>query len=87
MVIDHRRTKRHQPSRTIAAENSCPEVTKAVSSSVKAKKCDTEPTRATQKKPGVAQSPREASVADAEGQRADAGHPRVDADPSGVTQG
>jgi len=87
MIADHKRTKRHQSSTAIAAENNCPDMTKAVLSSAEAKKCDAEPTRATQRKPGAAQSLREASVADAEGQRADAGHPRVDADPSGVTQG
>ena len=86
MIADHRRTKRHQPSGAIAAENCCPEVTEAISSSTETKKCDAEPARATQKKPGVAQSLREVSVADAEGQRADAGHPRADADPSGVMQ-
>ena len=85
MIANHRRTKRHQPSGAIAAENSCPEVTEVVSSSAEAKKCDAEPARATQKKPRVAQSLREASVADAEDQRANAGHPRADANPSKVT--
>ena len=86
MIADHRRTKGHQPSRAIAAGNSYPEVTKVVSSSVEAKKCGVEPTRATYKKSGVVQSLREASVADVEGQRVDAVHPRADANPSGVTQ-
>ena len=45
-----------------------------------------EPTRATQKKPRTTQSLREVSVADVEGHRVDVGHPRVDADPSRVTQ-
>ena len=53
----------------------------------KARKCDAELARATQKKQGTVQSLREASVVDAEGQRADAGHPSADADPFGVTQG
>jgi len=69
VIAYHRRTKRHQPSRAIAVENNCPKLTKVVSSSVEAKKCDIEPARATQKKLGAAQSLREASVADAEGQR------------------
>ena len=82
MIADHRRTKRHQPSGAIAEENSCPEVTKVVSSSAEAKKCDVELARATQRKPGATQSLSEASVADAEGHRADAGHPRADAKPA-----
>ena len=86
MIADHRRTKRHQPSEAIVAENSGPKVTEVVSSSAEAKKCDTEPTKATQKKLGAAQSLQEASVAVAESQRAYAGHPRADADPSGVMQ-
>ena len=85
MIANHRRTKRHQPSKAITVENSYPEVTKVVSSSAKDKECDTEPTRATQRKPGAAQSLREASVADTEGHRADAGHLKADADPSRVT--
>lgn len=80
MVVDHRRTKRHQLSGARATENHCPKVTEVVSSSAKAKKCDAELARATQRKSGVAQSLKEASVADAEGQSADA-------DPSEVTQG
>ena len=79
MIPDHKRNKRHKSSRAIAAENSCPEVTEVVSSNAKAKKCDAEPARAMQKKLGVAQSIREASIANT-------GHPRADADPSGVTQ-
>ena len=61
-------------------------MTEVVHSSIEAKKCDAEPARATQKKPRTAQSLREASIVDAEGWRADAGHPRADEDPSGVTQ-
>ena len=48
-------------------------MTKVVSSNAEAKECDAEPARATQRKPGVVQSLREAIVVDAEGQRADAG--------------
>jgi len=40
-----------------------------------------------QRQSGAVQSLREASVADAEGQRANAGPPRADADPSEVMQG
>ena len=43
--------------------------------------------RAMQRQLGAVQSLREASIADAEGQRADAGPPSADTDPSGVTQG
>jgi len=86
VIANHRRTKRNQPSGAIAAENNCPEVTEVVYRSAEARKCDTEPTRATQKKTGTAQSLRKASVVDAGGQRADTGHPRADADPSWVTQ-
>ena len=86
MIANHRRTKRNQPSGAIAAENHCPEVTVVVSNSAEAKKCDIEPTRATQKKTGTAQSLRKASVVDAGGQRADTGHPRADTDPSRMTQ-
>ena len=85
-MAGHRRTKRHQPSGAIALENNCHEVTKVVSSSAEAKKCDAEPARATQNKPGAAQSLREVSIANAEGQRANTRHPRVDIDPSGITQ-
>ena len=67
MIANHRRTKRHQPSGAIATKNSCLEVTEVVSSSAEAKKCDTEPARATQKKSGVAQSLREANVVDTKG--------------------
>ena len=52
----------------------------------KPRECDAEPARATQKKSGTAQSLNEASIADVEGQRPDAGHPRADVDPSRVTQ-
>ena len=45
----------------------------------KTRKCDAEPARAMQKKLGTAQSRTEASVPDV-------GHPRADADLSGVTQ-
>ena len=44
------------------------------------------PRSVTQRKLGAAQSLREASIANTEGQRADAGHPRADVDPSRVTQ-
>ena len=40
----------------------------------------------TQKKSGATQSLKEGNVADVEGQRADAGHPRADTDPSRLTQ-
>ena len=56
MIANHRRTKGHQLSGAIAAENSCPEVIEVVSSSAEARKYDAEPARATQKKPGTAQS-------------------------------
>jgi len=65
VIADHGWTKRHQPSKAIAIENSCPEVTKAISSSAEAKKCDGEPARATQRKSGAARNLREA-VADTE---------------------
>ena len=40
--------------------------------------------RATQRQPGAGQSFKEASVVDAEGQKADVGPPKADADLSGV---
>jgi len=54
MIADHRRTKRHQLSRAITTENNGPEVIDTVSSNTEAKECDTEPTRATQRKSGAA---------------------------------
>ena len=41
VIADHRGTKGHQSSEAIVAENSCPEVTKVVSSSAEAKESDT----------------------------------------------
>jgi len=78
VIADHRKTKGHQPSGAITTKNSCPKVIEAVSSRVEAKKCDVKPARAMQRKLGVAQSLRKASVADAEGHMADTGHPRAE---------
>ena len=43
MIADRRRTKRHQPSGAIAAENNCPEVTKVVFSRATTRKGDAVP--------------------------------------------
>lgn len=44
VIADHRRTRGHQPSRAIVAENSCLEVTEVVSSRAATRKGDAVPT-------------------------------------------